>query len=104
MIYNNRTHVRLNYKKGDFMKTFARPIEVISYTDAKGDIRPIRFRLQTEDGLKVIKIDKVVFKHKEKLAGNEMILYRCQSVDGSQEKTFEIKYELCSCKWILFKM
>lgn len=87
------------------MKTYVRPIEVVSYTDMKGDIRPIRFRVQLEsEELKVIKIDKIVFKQKEKLAGNDMILYRCQSVIDGINKVFEIKYELCSCKWILFKM
>ncbi len=87
------------------MKVFAKPIEVISYTDAKGEIRPIRFRLQTGDeSLQVIKIDKILFKQKEKLAGNEMILYRCQSNYSGIEKTFEIKYDLCTCKWMLYKM
>lgn len=87
------------------MKTLARPIEVVSYTDAKGDVRPIRFRIENGDeSLQVIKIDKVIFKQKEKLAGNLMILYRCQSNIDGLLRVFEIKYELDTCKWILFKM
>ena len=87
------------------MKILAHPIEVISYTDLKGDIRPLRFRLQIEDEpLRVIKVDKVIFKQLEKFAGNPMILYRCQSTDDNVEKLFEIKYELNTCKWILYKI
>lgn len=87
------------------MKVLAQPIEMISYTNSKGDIRPIRFRIQIGDEpLKVIKIDKIIHKQLEKFAGNPMILYRCQSIDGDVTKVFEIKYELCSCKWILYKM
>lgn len=87
------------------MKVSDHPIEMISYTDIKGNIKPLRFRLQIEnEPLKVIKIDKIIFKQLEKFAGNPMILYRCQSTDGDMEKVFEIKYELNTCKWILYKM
>lgn len=87
------------------MKIVAKPIEVISYTDNKGDIRPLRFRLQTEDdSVKVIKVDKVIVKETEKLAGNLMIVFKCQSLMNNEVKTFEIKYDLATCKWILYKI
>lgn len=87
------------------MKVLAQPIEMISYTNDRGEIRPIRFRIQTEDGtVKVIKIDKVMVKEIEKLAGNQMIVFNCQSVINNDIRRFEIKYELKTCKWILFKI
>jgi hypothetical protein len=87
------------------MKVLAHPIEMISYTNEKGEIRPLRLRLQIGDGpMKVIKIDKIIFKQLEKFAGNPMMLYRCQCVEDNVEKLFEIKYELSTCKWILYKM
>ncbi|MBP1745202.1 MAG: hypothetical protein H6Q58_2180 [Firmicutes bacterium] len=87
------------------MKVMNYPIEVISYTDEKGEIRPIRFRLQINDEpMKVIKIDRIILRHVEKLAGNKMLLFRCQSLDGDSERLFEIKYEFSTCKWFLYKM
>ncbi|MGE5626670.1 MAG: hypothetical protein ACM3X7_00975 [Solirubrobacterales bacterium] len=87
------------------MKVLAQPIEVISYTNDKGDIRPLRFRIQIGDEpMQVMKIDKIIFKQKEKLAGNPMILYRCQSMNGDIEKVFEIKYEIDTCRWMLYKI
>ena len=87
------------------MKVLEQPIELISYTNDKGDISPLRFRIQIGDEpLKVIKIDKVIFKQLEKFAGNPMILYRCQSREENIEKIFEIKYELNTCKWMLYKI
>ena len=87
------------------MRILGYPIEMISYTNDKGDIRPLRFRAQIgNEPMQVLKIDRVIFKQKEKLAGNSMILYRCQSRDGDYEKIFELKYELDTCKWILYKM
>lgn len=87
------------------MKVLALPIEMVSYTDNKGDINPIRFRLQIDnEPMQVIKIDKVIVKNTEKFAGNIMIVYRCQSLIDDATKLFEIKYELATCKWILYKI
>jgi len=87
------------------MKVLALPIEMVSYTDNKGTIKPIRFRVQIDDEpMQVIKIDKVIVKGTEKFAGNIMIVYRCQSLIDDATKLFEIKYELATCKWILYKI
>ena len=87
------------------MKVLALPIEMVSYTDNKGDIKPIRFRIQIGDEpIQVIKIDKVIVKETEKLAGNIMIVYKCQSLIDDTIKLFELKYELGTCRWILFKI
>ncbi|MBU3126722.1 hypothetical protein [Clostridium tagluense] len=87
------------------MKVLALPIEMVSYTDSKGTIQPIRFRMQIDDEpMQVIKIDKVICVDREKLAGNNMLVYKCQSVISETEKLYEIKYELSTCKWILFKI
>lgn len=87
------------------MKVVAKPIEMVSYTDDKGNIKPIRFRLQNEhETVKVIKIDRIVTKDIEKLAGNLMLVFKCQSIIDNVQRQFEIKYELQTCKWMLFKI
>jgi hypothetical protein len=52
----------------------------------------------------VIKIDRILLRHVEKLAGNRMLLFRCQSFYGDAERLFEIKYEFNTCKWFLYKI
>lgn len=87
------------------MKTIARYIQMISWTDEQGNINPIRFKLTNDDGsCSVIRVDRVLFKEKEKLAGNPMLIYRCQSVISGIERIFELKYELGTCKWMLFNI
>ena len=87
------------------MKVLALPIEMVSYTDNKGAIRPVRFRMQIDDEpMQVIKIDKVIVKESEKFAGNMMLVYKCQSLIDDTVKLFEIKYEVATCKWILYKI
>lgn len=87
------------------MKVVAKPIEVLSVMDTKGNITPLRLKIEKEDeSFQVIKIDKIIDRSKEKLAGNLMIIFNCQSVIDNVEKRYEIKYELNTCKWILFKI
>lgn len=87
------------------MKIVARPIEMVAWFTIEGIPNPVRFRIKNDDGeMDVVKIEKIVFKEREKIAGNEMINYRCQSTISGQTKTLEIKYELSTCKWILFKI
>ena len=87
------------------MKIVAKPIEVLSVTDLKGNITPLRFKLENEDeSNQVIKVNKVIDREQEKLAGNYMMVFKCQSLLGNIEKRYEIKYEFSTCKWLLYKI
>ena len=57
------------------MKILMKPIEMIAWFNKEGVLNPIRYKL---DGM-VSKVDQVTSKSEEKLAGNRMIIYRCQS-------------------------
>lgn len=87
------------------MKVVAKAIDMVSWTDSLGNIHPIRFRyIEKDESYRVIKIDRVVHKEMEKLCGNNMWIYRCCTTINGQQKIFELKYELGSCKWMLFKI
>lgn len=87
------------------MKVIAKPIDVVSWTDTKGNINPVRFKIINKDeSISVVKIDKVICVDKEKLAGNNMLVFKCQSIINGSDKLYEIKYELSSCRFILFKI
>ena len=82
------------------MKTRIAPIEVLAHFDLIGTPHPLRLKLNGE----TIKIEQVVSMTEEKLAGNRMLIFRCQSEIKGELKPFEIKYELGTCKWFLWKM
>jgi len=87
------------------MQVLAKPISVVAWYEENGMPHPVRFKIKAEDESEmVMKIGKVMFKDKEKIAGNEMLIFKCRSVIDGIQKIFEIKYELRTCKWILFKM
>lgn len=82
-----------------------KPIEMIAWFTKDGYPIPLRYRLMDKDERNiVIKVDKILFKEEEKIAGNRMLLYRCESLINNTIKVFELKYELATCKWFLFKM
>lgn len=87
------------------MKIIAKSIEMIAWFTEEGIPNPIRFRVRGDDeSAAVIKVDRVLFKQKEKLAGNPMIVFRCQSIINNIDKIYEIKYEINTCRWMLYKM
>lgn len=82
-----------------------KPIEMIAWFPKDKFPIPLRYRMVDENmENKVIKVDKVLFKEEEKIAGNRMILYRCESVIENTQRVFELKYEISTCKWFLFKI
>ena len=82
------------------MQILMTPMEVIAHFDINGKLRPLRLRLEGE----AVKIEQVVSMTEERLAGNKMLCFRCQSEIGGELKPFEIKFELNTCKWFLWKM
>lgn len=87
------------------MKILAKEVDMVCWFEKTGRPHPVRFKISNSDESEtVIKVDKIFTIEKEKLAGNEMLLFKCQSVINNQQKLFEIKYELGTCKWILWKI
>jgi len=81
------------------------PIEMIAWFTLEGTPNPIRYKMTSDDASPiVVKVDQVVTRSEEKLAGNRMIIFRCQSEIDGLLKLFELKYELNSCKWYLYKI
>lgn len=87
------------------MKIVKKPIEVISYCDMQGNIKPMKFRFQDDDNCWInVKVDKIMKRDIEKLAGYKMLVYTCVSNIEGVQKIYELKCEIDSSKWLLFKI
>ncbi|NMB97378.1 MAG: hypothetical protein GYA02_12345 [Clostridiaceae bacterium] len=87
------------------MKTYMKTIRMISVTEEDGVLTPLKFQLKSKDeGRITVKVDNVILRNEEKLAGNKMLIYRCQSQVNGMLRVFELKYEVSTCKWYLYKM
>jgi len=73
------------------MKILMQPIEMLAWFTKEGVINPIRYRISSEQRAPVVvKIEKVIQRTEEKLAGNRMIIFRCQSVMNGLMKVYEL--------------
>ncbi|MFW2487812.1 hypothetical protein [Clostridium chromiireducens] len=86
------------------MKVVSKEVEMIAYFKKDGRINPIRFRIEEENKVQVVKILKIISTDLEKLCGNKMWSFTCSAIIGEIEKIFELKYDIERCKWILFKI
>jgi hypothetical protein len=87
------------------MQVLNKNIDMLCWFDEKGLPHPIRFRVKTEDeSNEVIKIDKVLFVDKDKIKNHENLIFRCVSLFNGIKKVYELKFNLMSCKWILFRI
>jgi alpha-glucosidase (family GH31 glycosyl hydrolase) len=91
-------------KWGFEMKVVNMPIEMIAVFNRDGSIKPIRFRLQENHELKVVKIIKIYANHKDKLAGDFICIFTCLVLINDVQRMCEIRYELGSTKWTIFKI
>ncbi|NLB79091.1 MAG: hypothetical protein GX796_09705 [Clostridiaceae bacterium] len=87
------------------MKILMKSVDMICLNSFDGAITPIKFRW-CEDGQepKIIRIDRILDQKTEKLAGNLMLVFTVQSIINNVERIFEMKYEVKSYKWYLYKL
>jgi len=82
------------------MKILCTPIEVLAHFENDGTLHPLRMNLNGE----TIKIEQVISTTEGMLAGNRMLIFKCQSEIAGVLKPFQIKYEIGTGKWFLWKM
>lgn len=86
------------------MKVLMQPVEMVARFSQDGTPRPVKYQVTFEGEPVVIQVDQILFKSEEKLAGNRMLVFRCQSLINGLLKIFELKYELNTCRWFLYKI
>lgn len=78
------------------MKILNQPIKVMAIFNTDGKIEPVKFRLDD----KVVRIEKIMKTYEEKVVGNNRQVFVC--IHNGKD-IFELKYELMTNVWFLFK-
>lgn len=88
------------------MRIIARPVKTIAVFERDGSPPvPYKFKYEGDDGsLITIRVDRVIYTHRSRIAGIESIIYACQSFMDGEEKRYELKYILGRCQWQLYKI
>jgi len=80
-------------------------VDMICFNSSEGVITPIKFRIREEgQEARIIRIDRIIDKKEERIAGNRMLVYTLQTTIDGIERIFEMKYEIQTFKWYLYKM
>lgn len=85
------------------MKVLMTPIGMVAWFTQEGILHPLKYKIDYDGEATVVKVDHILLRTEEKLAGNKQIIFRCQSVIDNLLKVFELKYEVNTCKWYLYK-
>ena len=86
------------------MKVVSKKIEMIAWFKEDGKIRPLKFRVIEDEVYKVIAVDQIIKSGLEKYGGNLMCVFDCQSEINGRLRRYQLKYEIDTMKWILFKI
>lgn len=82
------------------MKQDICPIDVICVCSANGDIRPLRFRIETEEHqLLRVDIDEVISSKLIQYVGIEARIFLCRATVEGRQWLFELRYTIRSHCW-----
>ena len=87
-----------------YNKLLNKQIDMISWTSSEGIVTPIRFRMEENGRLIIIKIGRILQTEKTQLCGAPMLSFRCSSIIHGTEKIYELTYNCGSQKWRLKKI
>ena len=72
------------------MRMLMKNVDMICVNSKDGLISPLRFRMTDGRGdTTVVKIDKILIRDEQKIAGNRMLVYKVQSLIGEIEKAHQ---------------
>lgn len=90
------------------MKIVAKPIKAVvifEYDDKKKPPMPYKFKVKEDSGEEItITVDSFISISKSRNAGEESIIYQCQSVIRGIDRRYELKYSISKCTWQLYKI
>ena len=79
--------------------------EVISFCDAAGQIRPIRFRFEDEQQIRrTVQIARILSAKQVQFVGREAFVYRCLAEQDGENRTFELQYTVKSHQWSILRV
>lgn len=87
------------------MEVILTPIEVVAVFSREGRISPLRFRIiLDESGYQTIIIDKITRRRRERIGKSYIDIYTCTGIVSGTVRHFELKHEITTGEWALYRM
>ena len=81
------------------------PIDIISYSNTLGEIKPMRLRLENELHERVtVDIVEILLRKEAKPSGVRILIFICRVYLYEEEHLIELHYNTDSLKWTLYRM
>lgn len=79
------------------------PVKVRADFDISGNPIPIKFKfISKEKYIITIRVDRITKRDINLYAGNKMLVYCCESIEDDVAKSYELRYEVDTCKWFFY--
>lgn len=87
------------------MEVLLKPIEVVAAFSRDGTLRPIRFRVITDDtGYETVMVKNISRRRRERAGKASIDIYTCLGSVMGRDTPFELKYEITTGEWSLYRM
>lgn len=83
------------------MENWIRPVDVISFCSAKGELKPLRLRVEENEQKIRIDVRDVVSVKEIPYTGAEAKIFLCRATVYGRECMIELKYSVRSHSWTL---
>ena len=78
-------------------------VKVRADFDVDGNPFPLKFKFVTEEKDTVtVRVDRITKSDINCYAGNKMLVYYCESIEDDVFKSYELRYEVDTCKWFFY--
>lgn len=85
------------------MMSIGNKIDVMTYTDPNGNMRPVRLRVENEDGTRIVlQVKSAMVKNAKTFGQSKIIRYSCQSIINGALQNYEVSYDTNTMKWLLY--
>ena len=89
------------------MQLVAKPIEVILYVNRHGEVKPLRYRYNDQDGEpQTVVVEDVIKTEVRTMPGAKAVIYTCQSdKNGNKYRyTLKLQYDHDLMEWQLYEI
>lgn len=87
------------------MEVLLIPIEVVATFTPDGRVTPVRFRvILNEFGYDTITVNQITRRKRQRFGKTLIDLYTCSGTVQGMERNFELKYDIQSGEWSLYRM
>ena len=87
------------------MEIINRPIEMISFCAANGELKPLRFRYEGYGHhTRIVRVREILSAKESALVGIQSFLYLCRAMVDGRDQLFELRYMVKDHSWVLYRM